>query len=412
MGCGFGKKVTALFMAAVVSVSLAPLSAFAADDQAFSALSGAVGQVSAQAATSSRPLSAQAKKLTESQTALGLFKYIRNGSTKGSAAYVDAQCAIDILTGKTTSGVSYPSDQGPEQDGWTTAMNGAKNKNAYKKVDLTNANDAASLANFEAALGFIDEYNKYRAKENKAEGTKLATNVGMNCRMMAISIVQCDWSKSTFTHSRIYNVGENLAWGYAAQSPFAGWYTAEKKVWKSKGSDASSAEVGHYLNIVDHYGTTTATGFAVNANDATYGICHEQTFFTGGSPNITYSTSQFRTKWLNKYKKGEKVVAAKAVNPMKVTVKKPTVKLKAKALKKKAKKLSNIKVSKAQGKVTCKNVSKNKKAKKFKITSKGKVKVTKGLKKGKYKVIVKVKAAGNASYKAATKKVKFTVRVK
>ena len=40
------------------------------------------------------------------------------------------------------------------------------------------------------------------------------------------------------------------------------------------------------------------------------------------------------------------------------------------------------------------------------------VTVRKGLKKGIYKVRVKVRAAGNSSYKAVTKKVLFRVKVK
>ena len=42
----------------------------------------------------------------------------------------------------------------------------------------------------------------------------------------------------------------------------------------------------------------------------------------------------------------------------------------------------------------------------------GKVTVKKGLKKGTYKVKVKVKAAGNKNYKAATKTVTFKINVK
>ncbi len=110
---------------------------------------------------------------------------------------------------------------------------------------------------------------------------------------------------------------------------------------------------------------------------------------------------------------------AKAANPM--TLKAKTVKVKRKALKKKAKSIARTKaftVSKAKGKLSYKLVSvkKGKKnfRKKFKVNAKtGKITVKKGLKKGTYKVKVKVRANGNANYKAsAWKTVTFKVRVK
>ena len=109
----------------------------------------------------------------------------------------------------------------------------------------------------------------------------------------------------------------------------------------------------------------------------------------------------------------------KAVNPMKLKVKTATVKHS--KLKKKAQTVKRVKaitVSKAQGKPAYKYVSAkkgNKSFKKyFKVNAKtGNVTVKKGLKKGTYKAKVKVKAAGNANYKAsAWKTVTFKVLVK
>ena len=107
----------------------------------------------------------------------------------------------------------------------------------------------------------------------------------------------------------------------------------------------------------------------------------------------------------------------KAANPM--TLKAKTVTLKYKELKKKAKTVKQAKaftVSKAQGKRTYKLVSAKKGSKsfkrKFKVDRKtGKIKVKKGLKKGTYKVKVRVKANGNANYKASSWKA-VTVKVK
>ena len=67
--------------------------------------------------------------------------------------------------------------------------------------------------------------------------------------------------------------------------------------------------------------------------------------------------------------------------------------------------------TKGQGKLTYSKVSGNQQIAIDKTT--GKVTVKKGLKKGTYQVKAKVKAAGNANFKAsAWKTVTFTVRVK
>ena len=97
--------------------------------------------------------------------------------------------------------------------------------------------------------------------------------------------------------------------------------------------------------------------------------------------------------------------------PRKVVLKK--AKLARKSVKVARKKA--IKVSNAKGKVTyaLKSVSKKKFKKYFKINKKtGKILVKKGLKKGKYKLSIKVRAAGDISYKAAVKTVKVNVKVK
>lgn len=109
----------------------------------------------------------------------------------------------------------------------------------------------------------------------------------------------------------------------------------------------------------------------------------------------------------------------KAANPMKVKGKAAAVKRS--KLRKKSqtiKRAKLIKVKGAQGKLIFIYV-KAKKGKKnytkyFKVGKKtGNVKVKKGLKKGTYRVKVKVKAEGNASYKASSwKTVIFKVKVK
>ena len=110
----------------------------------------------------------------------------------------------------------------------------------------------------------------------------------------------------------------------------------------------------------------------------------------------------------------------KKVNTLRVKPKTATIKYN--KLKKKTQKLAATKVikfvNKGQGKLSYKLVSAKKGKKNFKkyikVNSKtGKVTVKKGLKKGIYKVKIKVKAAGNAKYKASSwKTLTFKIKVK
>ena len=101
---------------------------------------------------------------------------------------------------------------------------------------------------------------------------------------------------------------------------------------------------------------------------------------------------------------------AKYANPLKAKGK--TVKVKYVKLKNKNQTVAQKKafsIRKAQGKVTYKKSSGNKK---ITVAKNGKITVKKGLKKGTYKVKVKVTAAGNANYKSSTKAVTVTIKVK
>lgn len=101
---------------------------------------------------------------------------------------------------------------------------------------------------------------------------------------------------------------------------------------------------------------------------------------------------------------------SKKANTLTVKAKKPTVKFA--KLKKKNQTIEQknaMTVSKAKGKVTYKKADGNKK---IAVAKNGKITVKKGLKKGTYKEKIKVTAAGNTEYKAATKTVTVTIKVK
>ncbi len=109
---------------------------------------------------------------------------------------------------------------------------------------------------------------------------------------------------------------------------------------------------------------------------------------------------------------GEEITSEKAANPLAVKAKSPSVKYS--KLKKKTQTLGVSKVLKftnaGQGTKTYTKSSGNKKITINKKT--GKVTIKKGLKKGTYTIKIKVKAAGNDKYKAATKTVKVKIKVK
>ncbi len=112
----------------------------------------------------------------------------------------------------------------------------------------------------------------------------------------------------------------------------------------------------------------------------------------------------------------EKFNILKAPNKIKASGK--TVKLKAYTLKKKkqvVKKIKAYKIQSVKGKLTYSKVSVSKKkfAKKFTVDKKtGNITAAKGLKKGTYKVTVKISDDGGKNYKASSKKVTVTIKVK
>lgn len=149
--------------------------------------------------------------------------------------------------------------------------------------------DATSLTNMLKSLDWIDECNNLRAQHGLAA-------LKVTDYMMAVSQVQCNASAYTMGHTRQYNVGENLAWGYTGRyykDPFDGWYTEEKAEYDAGNTDFS--EVGHYLNIVnDRY---EVTGFAQNQYSS-YGATHEQSFsFDEG--DTAYTVAEYRTRLQN-----------------------------------------------------------------------------------------------------------------
>lgn len=126
-----------------------------------------------------------------------------------------------------------------EKMGSTDAVSALKNATYASYTNIGAANDATSLENMKQALAFMKECNDLRANHGLAP-------LKVTDYLMAVSQSNTNWSDNNLAHSGQFDVGENLAWGYA--DPFAGWYTKEKKLYDEGERDFS--KVGHYH---EHY---------------------------------------------------------------------------------------------------------------------------------------------------------------
>ena len=164
----------------------------------------------------------------------------------------------------------------------------------HGSTNLGDADDATSLENMKATLEFIKECNALRQQNGLNE-------LLVSGQLMAIAQVQLNHTNAqdNLDHSHLYNVGENLAWGYKDESPFNGWYTDEKKVsdwlnnhgmsWNDIQSNdelkdqianelglpsGDWVQVGHYNNIMN--GDYLGTGFAICGTG--WNVSHGQVF--------------------------------------------------------------------------------------------------------------------------------------
>ena len=163
------------------------------------------------------------------------------------------------------------------------------------------------------------------------------------------------------------------------------------------------------------YNGKTHTGVAAGTNYTLSGTTKATKAGTYTAKATLKSNANYTYKWSDgtTAAKTIKWTINKAGNPLSIKAKTATVKYS--AVKKKNQTLAATKVinftKKGQGKMTYTKTSGNKKIVINRTTDK--VTVKKDLKKGTYKVKVKIKATGNANYKAsAWKTVTFKVKVK
>ena len=192
----------------------------------------------------------------------------------------------------------------------------------------------------------------------------------------------------------------------------------------------------------NYAGTRTATFTIAKASIASATVSGIPSYTYDGSPKLPAPSLKLGNRWLapgrdfklsiiNNRNAGKASVKAtgignytgtktvsftiaKANQPLVAKAKAKKVKVKLSKVKKKAFTTSaTVKVSKAQGKVTYKNISAKKSVKKWKVNAKtGKVTVPKGTKKGTYAVKLRITAAGNANYKSGSKDVSFKIIIK
>lgn len=185
--------------------------------------------------------------------------------------------------------------------------------------------DATNLENFRIAILMIIKGNELRAQEELFPGLE---PLRVSDYLMALSEIQTSASKNLTQHSQMFNVGENLAWGYSWSNgvgPFEGWYFRERRVYvwyrdllisegtpdpdmdqvKARFNNATAEEksrciselgissgqhqIGHYTNLVT--ATYTVSGAACcTDDDALYNSAYGQVFFysdTSGQGSYT-----------------------------------------------------------------------------------------------------------------------------
>ena len=190
-------------------------------------------------------------------------------------------------------------------------------------------------------------------------------------------------------------------------------FPADQKI-KLKMESSASAKVGAASTLTVRSNEDWAlarmlaksfTWSSSNTKIATVSAAGKVSFKKVGTVKITAKVKNSSQKVTRTFK------VAKGKQPLVLKLAKKQVKLKAKSLaKKKAVIKGAVKASKARGKVTYKNASTKKAAKKLKVNAKnGTITVPKGTKKGTYSVKVKATAKGNSNYASGSKTV--TVKV-
>ena len=261
----------------------------------------------------------------------------------------------------------------------------------------------------------------------------IANEISPTCTKNGFTSFTCTHCGNTYNIDETLPLGHNLVWTEttptkAATCTEVGATAIETG--KCSRCDYTETRGGEEILALGHSYTSSVTAATCTAGGyTTYTctVCGESykdnetaalghTVVTDKAVPATYTT-EGKTEGKHCSVCGEVLVAQKTIAKLAkkantLTVKGKTATVKLKSLKKKNQTVAQknaFTVSKAQGKVTYAKASGEKK---ITIAKNGAITVKKGLKKGTYKVKVKVTAAGNATYKSATKTVTVTIKVK
>ncbi|MCM1047573.1 MAG: hypothetical protein NC433_04025 [Clostridiales bacterium] len=177
-------------------------------------------------------------------------------------------------------------------------------------------NDATSLESMKATFDHIKRGNELRTSD---ELRPCDNNLLVTDYLMAVAQMNANWAANSgvIGHSQVFNIGENLAWGYYGgyygTDPFAGWYYEEKEYYIADNNDSRA---GHYTNITRS--GWVITGFGVNFNDIhadghNFKVAHSQEFGSTNSYSSNgtcYTVDEYEARFMAYYNKVTSELAA------------------------------------------------------------------------------------------------------
>ena len=192
----------------------------------------------------------------------GFFEWLSANPELSKDVRADAKIAVRILN----------NDSSVETDSAYIGTRAAGEPQSVSDL-LQNATDVNDLTYLRTNVLYIQECNDLRAGDEHFPGLQ---PLRVSSQLMAMAMLQLNWSANRKGHSMYFSVGENLAWGYP--DPFSGWYWAEKTDYENGNYSAA----GHYTNICR--GNYVASGFATLRQNAMYGVACGQVFESWSCP--------------------------------------------------------------------------------------------------------------------------------
>lgn len=283
--------------------------------------------------------------------------------------------------------------------------------NCFSLTSITIPNSVTLIGNraFEGCEGLKDVY----FDGAKADWENITINTGND----ALTKATCH-----------YKCGEKLYWAFdgsaltiSGSGEMNSWSSSAEVPWKDYSDNISSVVFSSDIASIGDYAFCDCSKItSITIPNSITSIGNSAFSGCSGLAEVYYSGTKADWNKINKGTNNDALtnasfpVTEKSDNPL--SVKGKTAKVKYKKVKKKKQTVSRAKlmtVSGAQGKVTYKILSVNKKKSSFKINaSTGAVTLKKKLKKGTYTLRVSVTAAGNDEYKSASKIVAFKIKVK